>query len=97
MVRILDLATVFNVLVEHSVLVADAVANNRKFEIGTAIQKARCEAAEASVAKPGVVFAFGKFFQPDSVLVSCLSGGLIKIKVLDCVARERPIRNSRDR
>ena len=56
-IRLLDLAAVFYALVEHAVVVTDAVADHRQGKGRAAVEEARRETAEAAVAEAGIGFA----------------------------------------
>ena len=56
-VRLLDLVAVFDALVEHAVVVADAVAHHRQCERRATVQEAGGEAAESAVTEAGVCLA----------------------------------------
>ena len=62
-VRLLDLLAVFDVLAEHAVFVADAIAHHRQLQRGATVQKTGGQPAQAAVAEPGIVLLVGQLFQ----------------------------------
>ncbi len=57
-IRFFNLVSVLDTLVEHAVLVAYAVADDRQRQRCTTVQEAGGQAAETAIAEAGVMFAF---------------------------------------
>ena len=98
-VRVLDLAAVVDLLAEHAVLVAQAVADGRDLQRGQRVDEAGGQPAEAAVAQAGVGLFLGerdasrgRASAPRSSRTNCSTCRLVML-----LASVRPMRNSIDR
>jgi hypothetical protein len=85
-VRLFDLMPLADALVEHSVVVADAVAVSRELERGHGIEKAGGQTAQPAVAQPRLLFQLPDLFQVVAQLEECLLALLVELEVDQAVA-----------
>ncbi len=97
-VGVLDLPAVGDLLAEHAVLVAQAVADRGDLQRRQRVDEAGGQPAQAAVAQAGVGLLFGQLV-PVPVLAprQVLADERLDLEVGDLLARVRPIRNSIDR
>ena len=89
-VGVLDLPAVHDVLREHAVLVADAVAERRQPERGHRVEKACRQPAEAAVAERSVGFVLGNVFQLAGVRAHRFARVAVQVERRQRVAQAAP-------
>ena len=95
----LDLPAVLDLLAEHAVLVAQAVADRRDLERGQRVEKAGGQPAQPAVAQPrvGLLLEQGVPVLPDVRGEVALRTKSSICRLVMALAIVRPIRNSIDR
>ena len=88
-VRLLHLAGLLDVLAEHAVLVADAIAHHRQLQGGTAVEEAGRQAAKAAITETGVVLHIHQFLQGQAQALEGAVGGIVQAQIEQGVV-ERP-------
>ena len=85
-----DLVAVLDPLVEHPVLVADAVARDGQAERRAAVEEARGEPAKAAVAEPGVALAFADVLEVQPDAVQCGRRLFLDAEIQQGIAQQAP-------
>ena len=76
-IGLFHLLAVNDFLLEHAVLIADAVAHGRNAQSGQRIEETRGQAAEAAVAQARVFFFFAHFVKIDAQLAESLDKHIV--------------------
>ncbi len=87
-VGLLDLVAVVDALVEHAVVVADAVADHRQPQRRAAVEEARREPAEAAIAKTRVHFAIVDILEVETEAPQCFCRFVLQSQVEQGVAQQ---------
>mmetsp|Transcript_74151 Transcript_74151/g.163987 ORF Transcript_74151/g.163987 Transcript_74151/m.163987 type:complete len:458 (+) Transcript_74151:1250-2623(+) len=77
----LHLASILDVLLEHTIVVTDAVTPARQGEGGHGVEEASSQAAEATVAQCRVILLIEKLLQGDAKVLECVLKVLLQIEV----------------
>ncbi len=85
-VRLLDLVTVVDMLLEDAVVVADTVADRRQLQRRHRVQKAGGEPAETAIAERRVGFDVTQHVPVETQAPHCLAAGVLQHQVDDIVA-----------
>ncbi len=86
-VRVFDLTAVLDLLREHAVFIADAVAERRQAERGHRIEETRRQPPQAAVAQGGVGFQVGHVFEALRVRRHAALGGLRQVQRAERIAQ----------
>src|SRR5210317_2287687 len=89
-IGLLNLVAVFETLVEHPVLVADAIADDRQRQRGAAVEEAGSETTEAAVAKARVMFAFAHILEIQPDALQGFARLIFNAEIQESVAQQAP-------
>ncbi len=89
-IGLLDLIAVGDVLAEHAVLVAYAVAHHRQLQRCAAVEKAGCQAPQAAVAEAGVVLGLRQLLHQQAKVAQGAGCGVGNPQVEQCIAQRAP-------
>ena len=89
-IGLLNLITIFDVLLEDAEIVAQSIADPGQVQGGDRIQKTCCEPAEAAIAEASIDLVFPQVLPIEPLLKHGRAADLLHLKIDDIVAHQAP-------
>ena len=87
MVGFFDLVAIFDVLAEHAIFIAQAVAHHRQLQGGATVDEASRQATQAAIAQAGIRLAVNQFLHVQAQIVQGFVQGVFQAEVEHRIAQ----------